>query len=201
MNSNHNVHIIACSILKLEILKILKDDNLNATTEFIDSSCHMYPEKLCKILERKTSSYLKANKKILLIFGDCHAKMIDMELLNGVARTKGINCCQILLTKEQYVKMFKEGAFFLMPEWVLRWHEIFGAALGNNRDIAEGIMKSDMRTHFIYLDTGLRELPENTLKEISDYFKMEYKIFKVSLCHLEQKIKAEIAMLNNEKIT
>jgi len=56
-----------------------------------------------------------------------------------------------------------------------------------NRDNAISLMQ-EMHRKLVYLDTGLAPVPENALKECSEYFGLPNEVLQVSLGHLRSAI-------------
>ena len=117
-----NLVIIACSIFKAELELLKETGKINVPVIYLNSMLHMYPKKLQEVLDEiiRENNYLK----IILAFGDCHARMVDYEENKNIVRTPGINCCEIFLGSARYRKIRNEGAFILLPEWANRYKEI-----------------------------------------------------------------------------
>ena len=134
----------------------------------------------------------------LFCYGDCHSRMVENENLGLIERVEGLNCVEIFLGKEIYRKLRKEGAFFLLPEWTMKWEHIFKEILGfKNQEIASQFM-NEMHTRLIYVNTGVYEVPTEILQEISAYFSMPVEVINIDLTHLENAIKKSIKQISNE---
>lgn len=179
----NNIVCIACSIFKKELAELQRKGLINIPIKFLDSVLHIYPEKLRCQLTDAMEEETKNGDRIVLIYGDCHCKMIDSELKPNVVRTRGVNCCEILLGSDEYTKMRKEKVFFLMPEWAVRWEEIFKTELGLESEHVEWIM-GDTCKKLVYMDTGLVRVPQDKLNEFSKYCGLKWEIKKVGLDHL-----------------
>lgn len=166
--------IVACSIFKKE-LEHLKESSLpDLEVIYLNSMLHMHPEKLEKLMEQVLIKY--KDRKIILLYGDCHSKMIDSET-EHIKKVNGINCCEILLGSDQYFKLRKQGAFILLPEWLDRWREVFQVELGfKDEQIAHKFM-NDFHKNLIYIDTGITEVPIEKIDEISSFTGLK--------CHIE----------------
>lgn len=187
MTKDDDIICISCSIFKRELESLKTSGRLEYPVRFLDSMLHMNPKLLQQELEKAIKEELDKGKRIIVIFGDCHSHMIDMEKHPDIVRTNGINCCEIMLGKEEYQTLRKEGYFFLMPEWSVRWKEIFQVELGMTKENMKDLMK-DTRGGLMYLDSGLEQVPENTLMAISDYCGLDYEIRNTSLDHLAESI-------------
>ncbi|HBD96008.1 MAG: hypothetical protein A2015_16545 [Spirochaetes bacterium GWF1_31_7] len=184
-----SIKIISCSIFKNEIRKLIETGELSYQVDFIDSMLHIYPEKLQIVLE----NYVNRNKHdtIVITYGDCYPYMLDLENQHNIARTPGINCCEIILGHTLYSQLRKEGAFFMMPEWTTRWKEVFKSHLGLTQENAGYLMK-EFHTKLIYLDTGLVDIPYKNLENMSDYVGLPYEILSVSLSNLKDSLQSSI---------
>jgi hypothetical protein len=147
---------------------------------FLPSMLHMHPERLASSLGSILDGELKQGHRVVLIYGDCCARMSALEAMPGVVRTRGQNCFELLLGPEEYRRLSREGAFFLLPEWARRWKEIFAYELGLNRDNATGLMR-EMHRKLVYLDTGLAPAPETALGECAEYCGLPFDVLPVSL--------------------
>ncbi len=141
---------------------------------------HMVPEKLEKRLQEVVEEERTKGHEIVLAYGDCCPNMNGIGSAKGVDRTQGFNCPEIILGKETYRKMRREGVFFLLPEWTLMWRQVFQGTLGLLGGTAQDFMK-EMHTRLVYLDTELVPVPEKELAEISEYCGLPMERMKVSL--------------------
>ena len=169
---------LICSIFKNEI-KFLKEEGLfNHDVKYLTSMLHIKPSKLETVLGKEIVK--QGDKSIALIYGDCCPAMLDFSVKTNIKRTEGRNCCELLLGKETYMTFLKDGAFFLMPEWVTRWKEVFLTYLKLNKSVAVDMM-GHFHNYFLYLDSEIVPVPEETLNEISDYFELPWEVAKVDL--------------------
>lgn len=174
---------IACSIFRMEIELLLAEKKIDIPFIYLDSMLHMIPSELNLRLQAAISDKSQKDKAIVLVYGDCSAHMIDFESDDYIARVCGINCCEIMLGKEHYRRLRSEGTFFLMPEWTIRWQEIFQHQLGLKGDTARSFMM-EMHKKLIYIDTGITPVPESYLNDISEYSGLPWEIQSVSSDHL-----------------
>ncbi|MBF0552553.1 MAG: DUF1638 domain-containing protein [Deltaproteobacteria bacterium] len=171
---------VACAILRREIEALQSAGLINLQFRYLSSMLHMAPARLDEQLQRLVAVERRKGHPVVLAYGDCCAHMLDLETDPGVARTSGINCCEIVLGRETYRRLRAEGAFFLMPEWALRWREVFEQELGLKGENARDFM-TDMHTKMIYLDTGLMPAPLAVLAEVSDFAGLPCGILPVTL--------------------
>lgn len=178
-----NLVIIACSIFKNELDQLSNEGRLLVPVIYLNSMLHMKPRELKVLLDAKIEEYKKF--KIILLFGDCHARMIDYEKNPNILRSPGINCCEIFLGTQEYKKIRKEGAFILLPEWVERWKEAFVDTMGfKTSKMAKPFMR-EMHSKIVYVDTGFTEQNKMLFDEISEFLGLPLEIYNSSVTELE----------------
>jgi hypothetical protein len=129
---------------------------------------HMRPQALAERLAEVLAQEQQSGKPVVLVYGDCCMQMASLECKPQVARTGGLNCCELLVGKDAYRRQSREGAFFLLPEWTQRWRQVFSGELGLKQETASDLMR-DMHRKLVYLDTGLSPVPTETLNACSQF--------------------------------
>lgn len=183
---HQNMVIIACSIFKYELEHLAKAGKISVPIVYLNSMLHMYPAQLQTLLDAKIEKYI--NFRIILMFGDCHARMIDYEKNPNILRTPGINCCEIILGTEKYKKIRNSGAFILLPEWAERWTEVFMGYMGFKTSKTIKPFMSEMHKKVVYVDTGLQKIEMPLFNEISDFLGLPLEIYSSSISELESVI-------------
>lgn len=196
MAANKKTVCIACSIFKKEIEGIKNDVTFDADCVYHSSMLHMHPDELDIKLKADKKKYLSENKNILLLYGDCSPNINNIEDNKNVLRTPGVNCIEILLGKKQYRKLNREGAFFLMPEWTLRWKEVFQTELGLNSEIAPDFMR-EFHRKIVYLDTGYLKVPLKQIDAIEKYTGLKVKVLKTDTKKLVENINKSLTKFTN----
>ena len=192
-----NLVIIACSIFKYELEHLQSQGKLDVQVIYLNSMLHMHPNELQTLLDAKIEEH--KNFRIILMFGDCHARMIDYEKNPDILRTPGINCCEILLGNEKYRKLRRDGAFILLPEWAERWKEAFIDDMGfKTSKMARPFMK-EMHKRIVYVDTGFQTKDKALFDEISDFLGLPLEIYNSSIDELEKVINQLIAESDNQQ--
>jgi len=179
-----NLVIIACSIFRYELEHMQETGKLNLPVVYLNSMLHMYPKELQVLLDAKLKEY--ENFKIILLYGDCHAGMVDYEKKANIRRTPGINLCEIILGNEDYRKKRKKGAFILLPEWAERWKEAFVDYMGFKTSEAIKPFMSEMHKKISYIDTGFHKKDQRLMHEISDFIGLPLEIYPCSMNELEK---------------
>ncbi len=181
-----SLRCLACSIFQPEIEALQAAGRLDLPVEYLHSMLHMVPARLETRLQQ-TMDGLRSQApgcSLVLAYGDCCSHMADLEAAAGTCRTEGINCCEILLGRETYRRLRREGAFFLMPEWALTWRQVFIGQLGLAGPCARTFMQ-EMHTCLVYLDTGILPVPHEILAEASEFLGLPVEVLPVALDHLQ----------------
>lgn len=187
--------IIACSIFKRELEHLKETGLLDSEVLYLNSMLHMHPEKLGKLLEQTLTKH--KDRKIILLYGDCHSHMMDTET-EHIKKVNGINCCEIFLGSERYFKLRKQGAFILLPEWLERWREVFQDELGfKDEQIAQRFM-NDFHKNLVYINTGITEVPLEKIDEISSFTGLKCRIESCSGKNLLNEILKTVKKLSDD---
>jgi hypothetical protein len=182
-DSDSQISFVVCSVLAAEVRQLVAEHWPQARIVLLDSMLHMHPDQLTEKLGPAVSAELASGYRVVLVYGDCHACMSELEKRPGVARVKGINCNALLLGREVCRQLLREGAFFMLPEWLVRWREVFSSELGLNRSNASGLM-GDSHRKLIYLDTGIVPVPQAEMEACAEYCALPWEIRPVSLAPL-----------------
>jgi hypothetical protein len=181
-----NIVIIACSIFKNELEYLKDQEKINVPVVYLNSMLHMQPNDLQVLLDSKIEEY--NTYKIILVFGDCHARIDDYKKHSNIQRTKGINCCEILLGTDKYKEIRKEGAFILLPEWADRWKEVFIDYLGFKNEKTVKEFMREMHKKLVFIDTKLQKINGSQLKQISDFLGLPLEMYYSSVNEIEKAI-------------
>ena len=159
---------------------------------------HMDSDKLHRLLDSHLQKEQGQGKQVLLLFGECHAYLPEQESLPGVTRVRGINCPEILLGRSQYRSLRRQGVFFLMYEWTLRWQEVFQSQMGLGKEVARDLFP-EMHTKLLYLDTGLVPVPLEHLEAISEYTGLPWEVMSVDTDRLAAAIREAVERMKENK--
>ena len=155
---------------------------------FADSMLHMRPDLLQNRIDDVLAQHPRG--KTLFIYGDCTPRIVELSRQPGYAKTAGINCCEILLGREEYRRLRKAGAFFFLPEWTMRWRQVFERELGFAGGRGAGEMLREVHSQLIYLDTEVMPIPQTILDEISRDLGMPMTALAAGLGQLERAVAA-----------
>lgn len=179
--------ICGCSVLMEEIESLRKTLWPEWTARYLSSMLHMQPTDLTRQLDACVTIEQQTGNRMVLVYGDCCHAMDRFEKIPGVARTRGVNCCEMLLGRELYKSLMIEGVFFLLPEWTRRWDEVFAYELGLSQENAQDLMQ-EMHTRLLYLDTGMVPVPSGSIAACSSYCGLPVEIRQIPLTHLQMLI-------------
>ena len=174
---------LSCGVLRAELEALHKLDKIGGELLFLDSMLHMDPPRLEATLTAKLTTLGGAEGRLVLVYGDCSCRMLDLVRDYRVGRVNAINCIQMLVGRARYRELMQEHAFMLMPEWAMRWRETMQNALDLPPTVARDLMCSDRRM-LVYLDTGLAPVPKACLEECSAYAGLPLRVEQVGLNNL-----------------
>ena len=174
---------LACGVLRAELQELLRLGKIRGELMYLDSMLHMDPPKLEAMLTAALDRFDSEGKRVVLVHGDCCPRMLDIVRQYRAGRTNAINCVQMLVGRARYRELMQSGAFVLLPEWALRWKEVFRTELGLTKDVAHDLMREN-RKELVYLDTGLAPVPHEALADCAAYTGLPVRVEQVSLAHL-----------------
>ncbi len=171
---------LSCGVVRAEMEELHRRGCIEGTLLFFDSMLHMDPP----LLEAKLTAALEQRGDragcLVLVYGDCSARMLDLARRFRAGRVAVINCAQLLVGRERYRRLMREEAFLVLPEWAVRWEHIMKSELGLTTAVARDLM-GENRGVLVYLDTGLVPVPERHLAEFSSYTGLPWRVETVSL--------------------
>ena len=142
--------------------------------DFVDSMGHIHVERLRRGIDDRVAAHRAAWRRVLLLFGECHAA-IDREAgAPDLRRVAGLNCYEILLGGAAYRELRRGGAFLLLPEWAARWRGIFRGHLGVD-DAVGRAMLTDTHREIVYLDDGVTPAPTGEIAAFSAYAALPWR--------------------------
>lgn len=170
--------VVSCGIFRDELAALERAGKFPWPVYYLDSMLHMDPVLLERVMTEMVRSL--EGKRIVLIFGDCQARMDRLTAGASVCRVDGHNCCDIVLGGEEYRRLRREGAFFLLPEWSVCWKDIFKKRFGFTTRESARLFMGEMHRRIVYLDTGVRPVPTAALAEMGSYFGLPVEVLAVA---------------------
>lgn len=174
---------LSCGVLRAELEALQRTGRLHGELRFLDSMLHMAPPRLQTELETALGQPGPAGGRLVLVYGDCCGRMLNLVREHRVGRVNAINCAQMLVGRARYRELMHAQAFLLLPEWAQRWREIMRVELGLSPEVARDLMR-EHRHEIVYLDTALMPVPHTALAECAAYTGLPCRIEPVPLDHL-----------------
>jgi hypothetical protein len=174
---------LGCGVLRAELEELRRRGDIGGELCFLDSMLHMVPQQLQAKLEMALGRPREEGDRLVLVYGDCCGRMLDLARQFGAGRVAAINCAQMLLGRARYRELMHAQAFILLPEWAPRWKDAMQTDLGLSQEVARDLMR-DSRGELVYLDTGLSPIPHAVLADCAAYAGLACRIESVGLDHL-----------------
>ncbi len=174
---------LSCGVLRDELGELYRQGQISGELRFLDSMLHMDPLQLQTKLKESLGQPGPSGGRLILVYGDCCGRMLDLVREYRVGRVNAINCAQMLLGRTRYRELMKAESFILLPEWARRWKEIIQTELGLSADVAHDLMREN-RSELVYLNTGLAPVPRLELAECAAYTGLPCRIEPVGLDQL-----------------
>ncbi|MFA6560706.1 MAG: DUF1638 domain-containing protein [Verrucomicrobiia bacterium] len=178
---------LSCGVLRSEMEALHRQGRIAGQLLFLDSMLHMAPPKLetrlTAALEQAAPRNGSSSTRVVLVYGDCCARMLDLAKQFRAGRVNAMNCAELLLGRTRYHDLMREQAFLLLPEWAPRWREVVRDELGLSEPVARDLM-GEHRRLLVYLDTGLAPVPQPALEQCSAYTGLPWRVEPVALDHL-----------------
>lgn len=178
-------------------MALSRSGRIDYPIRFVDSAFHMCPDVIHSRLKVIIDQERASGRSVVLLYGECFCAMRDLTSNEGIFRVVGNNCGVILLGRERYRALMKEGAFLLMPEWVDRWRQILLNFPGMDEELAITMIR-DIHKKFVYVNTGLRPLPTEHIKACSSFFGLPYEVVDITLDSMEKMIMDAIDKVPDE---
>jgi hypothetical protein len=174
---------LSCGVLRAELTELHRRGDIGGELCFVDSMLHMVPQQLQATLETALGRPREEGDRLVLVYGDCCGRMLDLVRQFHVGRVAAINCAQMLVGHVRYRELMRAQAFILLPEWATRWQEAMQTELGLSPQVARDLMR-DSRGELVYLDAGLSPIPHRALADCAAYSGLTCRVESVGLDHL-----------------
>ena len=136
--------LVGCGILKKEVSFLIAKNGWPLETHFLDSALHVDFDRLAKGLTSALSRYREEN--VIVLYGTCHPLMDGMLDQAHTIRTRGQNCCEMLLGHDLFTDELAGGAYFLLEDWARRWEHILTKTFNTkNLDLIRDIFQGDRK--------------------------------------------------------
>lgn len=136
--------LVGCGILKKEVAFLIRKNGWPLETIFLDSALHVDFARLANGLTSALAAHRE--EQTIVFYGTCHPLMERMLAEAHTFRTRGQNCCEMLLGHDLFTEELAGGAYFLMEEWARRWEHIQTKTFNTtNRELIRDIFQGDRK--------------------------------------------------------
>jgi len=159
------IGIVACSILRGELEKLVSGDPDVTEIIYLDAAIHVNPQKMKEAIKEQIGTLKGKVDRVFLGYGFCQSlKGIEDEVDIPVILPQVDDCIALLLTPERYAEEKKKelGTWFMTPGWTEAGFEMVVKELRLERAIKLGKDPLEMArrlfTHYrrgLYIDTGV----------------------------------------------
>ena len=133
--------IVACGIVKKELITLAEQHQWNTELRFLDSSLHTDLGKLYAALDGSLKMPLV--EPVAVVYGTCHPLMRTLLQHHGAYWRMRQNCIEMLLGANEFKKHIEAGAFFLLEDWAHQWERVTTQALGSNEELNKYLFRSE----------------------------------------------------------
>ena len=142
--TNDRLLLLGCGILKKEVNFLIARNHWPLETLFLDSALHVDFDRLATSLTHALAR--RREEEIIVFYGSCHPLMEGMLAEAQTFRTRGQNCCEMLLGQDLFTEELAKGAFFLLEEWAGRWEHIMTKSFNTTKlEIIRDIFQGDRK--------------------------------------------------------
>jgi hypothetical protein len=188
--------LLGCGILHKEVTFLIAKNNWPVDTLFLDSALHVDFERLAKSLTATLANH-RARKSIVF-YGTCHPLMDQILEEAGSFRTRGQNCCEMLLGPAAFHEELARGAYFLLEDWAKRWEHIMTKTFNTrNLTVIRDIFQGD-RTCLIGLRTPCSADFTAAAEAAAEMVGLPLRWQDVPLDHLEAVLREAISRKQGE---
>src|SRR5512140_2729809 len=188
--SGGRCRLVACGIVRKEILGLIERNGWPVDAVFLDSSLHVDLARLEKGLTSALSRC--AGETVATFFGACHPHIDRILVEAGTFRTPVENCVEAILGREVYLRELESGAFFLFEDWARRARPVFLGAFGGSEAIARDVIQAD-RKYLLCIRTPCARDFGAEAEETGRLVGLPLRWMDVSLDHLESVLSETIS--------
>jgi hypothetical protein len=159
------IGIVACSILRGELERLVESDPDVTEVVYLDAAIHVNPLKMKEAIRERIEELKGRVDRIFLGYGFCQSlEGIEREVDIPVLLPQVDDCIALLLTPERYAEEKKKelGTWFMTPGWAEAGIEMVFKELRLERAIKLGkdpvAMARRLFTHYrrgLYIHTGV----------------------------------------------
>ncbi len=181
---------IACSMLKTEIEKVMKELNLENRILFFDAALHVDFDRLERALVSRLEEADRDEQPAVLVGTKCHPEIRDITERYHAKIVTGINCIEMLLGKKMRELEAESKTFFVSHGWLKKWKKIFVEEL--KWDSVDARINFGYYDRIVYIDTGLYEINDEEVLEFYEYTGVPLEMYPGNLENLKREISSLI---------
>ncbi len=183
MTRNNRPLLLSCGILREEIEKLVKENQLDVDVVFLDAGLHAVYSELEKAVTTALDEHSKhAKNGIVLVYGDmCHPRLKKIvRNCDNVVKVDAMNCIDCLFGGHQKVLEAdpKYSHFYLSPGWMpsnlkknKNFKEIFDWNIEDKKEQfteLDGLIIVDSLGNLDELETDIKEFISNSGLEVKE---------------------------------
>ncbi len=200
------IGIVACSIMKRELNKILQTLPQITDVIYLEVALHCYPQKMKEAIKEQILSIKDKVDVIFLGYGYCQSlKGIEDEFNIPIVMPQMDDCIQILMTPQKYASEIRKevGTWFMTPGWADAGAEMVIKELRADRVIKYGKNPLEIArrlfVHYkrgLYVDTGVGENGHfiSRATEFCEIFNLRLEMTEGTSAILEQHLGKALAI-------
>jgi hypothetical protein len=115
----HDTCIVACEILKQELLAVMKRRGFDYPVVWIDAGKHTWPDKLRVSIQEAIDDISLSYKTILLLFGFCGNALVDVEARQcRLVLPRVADCIPIYIGSREERESYGNGTYFFTEGYI-----------------------------------------------------------------------------------
>jgi len=180
---------VVCSILSLEIEKVMKELGLNNSIRYIPAALHTDLEKLKNALTDNLDELKRSGDQGALVIGTkCHPEIRKIAENYGSRIMCGSNCIELLLGEEKMNELDKEcNTFYMTSGWLRLWREIFCQSV-MGWDPVDARINFGRYERILLLDAGLAEFSDEDIFDFFEFTQVPIETYPITLDHFKKKM-------------
>jgi len=192
--------MVGCGILRKEVDFLIKKNDWNIETQFLDSSLHNYFDKLYAQLNEALDADDKAGRETIVFYGCCHPQMDRILDQHHTLRTEGQNCVAMLLGYERFMEGLEQGAYYLLEDWAQTWEPLITECFGKNISVVREIFHSSHKL-MVAIRTPCSSDFTAAAEAAARFVDLPLQWIDADLSHLESVLADAIARKNEQAVT
>ena len=180
-----NQHLIACPVLNKELQLVLAELVAHPHVHFMDYSIHINADIMEQELHKHCATCGDNSQLGILVGKDCKA-LQPIETIaknNNATLASGQNCIEMILGKEQLLKLQKNRTAIMTPGWITMMKQ---SIQDGNWRVEDARINMGWYDQILLLDTGTAPLTDELIMSFFELTEVPIDILKVDLRHFKQ---------------